>query len=294
MGNKLGCKSARRRSTIVTNRMYPTGATMLRTGGQASISDLVVAYRDARAKILQIQNEKDREVGLAALRLEATHLYKELVTTGRLPITDLAPLEEYVANLSGGEIPERVVAILDAQAKARAKQVLDSVVASAAAGTAKGALALILGIVAAVAGAAVETGEAVVAALIPLILGGGSVAYFIFRVGYVASQSASAATAAAWDGTWGWADTLGNAADTAMAEARQLQASIWSAATGAAWTYRPFTQKARTWARVLVGAGWALVIVGAALLVYGGFQAVDAWYQDVNNPQIVPPPPIIP
>jgi hypothetical protein len=69
-----------------------------------SISELCEAYKEARGAILRDSSGLEQEIGKAALRVEATHTYRELTTTARsLTGRDLAPLREYVENLTGGE-----------------------------------------------------------------------------------------------------------------------------------------------------------------------------------------------
>ncbi len=73
------------------------------------ISELREAYREARANILQIPNELERDVGLAALRLEALHAYRELATTATgLTDATLAPLKPESTDRIGGFRPVRI------------------------------------------------------------------------------------------------------------------------------------------------------------------------------------------
>src|SRR3970282_2281084 len=107
---------------------------------QPSISELCDAYKEARGAILQDAPGLEQEIGKAALRVEATHTYRELTTTARsLSEHDLAPLREYVENLTGGERIEPSVAWLDAQAEEGAKKVLGSITSSLVGGVAVGA-----------------------------------------------------------------------------------------------------------------------------------------------------------
>lgn len=261
--------------------------------GQPSIRELCEAYREARAAILQNPDPMEREIGLAALRLEAEHTYRELVTTARdLRDRDLAPLKEYVGNLTGGEAVERLVSGLDAEAEEGAKKALRDLTASLLVGTATGVVATILGIVTLAAGGAIAAGEAVGGEALPLLFAGGSVTVMIARALYVAAQSASQATSEAWIKTWGWADSLGKTSDAAMRRARELQANIWHAATGGSWAFTPFTDKARTRAKLLVGTTWALLGLGAVLVGVGVLQAYDAYAaEQARLPEFPSPPP---
>jgi hypothetical protein len=260
---------------------------------QPSISELCDAYKEARGAILQDTSELEQEIGKAALRVEATHTYRELTTTARsLSKDDLAPLREYVENLTGGERIEASVAWLDAQAEKGAKKVLSSITSSLLGGVAVGALTTILGLFTAFSGAATDAGEAIGASIIPLLLAGGSVGYLVVRTLYYAGQAGGQATSEAWIKSWGWADALGRRSDAAIGRARELQAAIWRSAVGAPWTFTPFTNKARLRAQLLVGAAWALIGLGALFVALGVYQALDAYAKEQTQvPTLSPPSP---
>lgn len=225
------------------------------------------AYREARSQIDGLDG-MERDLGLAALRLEATHTYKQLATTAPgMRDEDLAVLKDYVDNLLGGEVSERVVASFDAQAERGAKALLSSLYASLA-GTA------LVGVLATAAGVfttAVLTAEQLGAALVTAAVGGGAVLYGMIR----AAIEGGKATEEAWIKSWGWASALGMRSDQAMGNARALQAKIAQAATGRAWSPHPFTEKARTRAQFVVGVAWVLVALGVALLGWGVVRAID-------------------
>jgi hypothetical protein len=264
--------------------------------GQSSIAELTDAYKDARAAILQTP-EPEQSIGLASLRIEAEHTYRELSTTARsLQKQDLAPLEEYVANLTGGERAEQVVAFLDAKAEEAAKSVLSSLNSYLATGVLAGAGATALGIVAAFTGAAVSAGEAAGAAGVGVLLAGGGAAWIIVRGVAAALKAGSEAASDAWLKTWAWAQSLGKRSDEAMSRARLLQASIWGTSTGAPWRFKPLTDRARTRAQLLVGLTWALLALGGLLVAYGVINGAAAALQEKSQPQIeipgiTPPPP---
>lgn len=264
--------------------------------GQPAIRQLTDAYREARAAILQTP-EPEQSIGLASLRIEAAHTYRELSTTARdLQESDLAPLKEYAANLRGGERIEQFVGFLDAKAEEAAKAALSSLNSYLATGVLTGAGATVLGIFAAFSGAAVTAGEAVGAGGIALLLTGGGATVLIFRAVSAAVQAGSEAASDAWLKTWGWAESLGRKSDQALSRARDLQASIWHTSTGAPWSFKPFTDRARARAQLLVGAAWALLSLGAVLVAFGIYQGGAAALKEKSQPQIeipgiTPPPP---
>jgi hypothetical protein len=238
-------------------------------------------YRDARATISALPDPVERELGLATLRLEATHTLKQLVTTASgLRDEEIAPLKDYVEHLDGGELPERLINTLDRQAESQAKKFLSSLWVTLRGGVAVGAVATIVGLITTFALSAQNLGAAFVA----FALTGGSAAYFLVR----AAHAASVVTEAAWLRSWGWATSLGQHVDRAMDEPRRLQAELWRQASAGAWTYRPFTQKGRSRARLLVGVGWALLAFGALMTAVGAIEAFNEWYRSNSAPIFQP------
>lgn len=236
----------------------------------SDIAGLREALREARATISALPEGLEREVGLAALRLEATHFYKELVTTAPgLRDEDVAPLRHYVESLAGGEGVERGLATLDAQASKAAQTVLSDLYATLAGGALAGVFAAAVGVLSQL----VLTAEQLGAWLLSTALVGGSVTYLFVRAGHLAGLAAQSI----WIKSWSWASSLGSAGDRVLAHPRDLQAALWRAATGGTWVVEPFTAKARGRAKFVVGASWVLVACGAALVAWGVYEAADEW-----------------
>jgi hypothetical protein len=235
----------------------------------ADITGLRESYRAARTSLERITEENEREIGLVALRLEATALYRGLVTTAQgFADGDAAILKEYVGNLVGGEGAQQTVEWLDAQAKSLAKKTLSSLMNMLSTGVAVGFLATVFGVVAAVAG----TLEAAGAALTGVLIGGGSLGFVLFRGIYFASQGGSRA----WVQSWSWAESLGKEADAALAAARSQQERVWRAATAAPWRVESFTAKARSRAQLCVGIAWLLIAAAVVLVLIGAGGALSA------------------
>ena len=254
------------------------------TIGRGDIERLRELYREGRAAISALPDPIERELGLAALRLEATHTYKQLVTTARgLNDQDVVPLKEYVESLAGGELPERVLSTLDQQAEKQAKNFLSGLWMTLASGVAVGAVATVVGFFSTFA----LTAEQLGAAIFTFAIAGGSALYFVIR----AAHAASIAGQQAWLRTWGWAASLGQQVDVAMAETRRLQAELWSRAAAGPWTYQPLTAKARSRAKLLVGAAWALLAFGVVMTAIGFAEAANEWYQERTRLPIVPTSP---
>lgn len=108
--------------------------------------------------------------------------------------------------------------------------------------------------------------------MVTAFLGGGSVAYAIWRTIGAAAQGGQQA----WIQSWGWASSIGLASDAALTDARHRSRAIWATATGAPWRVRPFTADARGRAQLLVGIAWTLVAIGVLLMAIGAFSAVSA------------------
>lgn len=242
------------------------------------ISELREAYREARANILQIPNELERDVGLAALRLEALHAYRELATTATgLTDATLAPLKEYASNLKGGERIESSVDALDNQVQSYASKVLKDLWAVLTTGTAVGILAVIADIVLLAAIAAESFG----AFLFGAVIAGGSALIFVLRSADVASR----ALTQAWEASWGWASSLGVPADAALSEARRLQREMLQRVAGGGLELQRFTDRVRTRAQIVMGVAWSAVGIAVVLVVIGFAQAaMDWWDESPSNP----------
>jgi hypothetical protein len=236
----------------------------------SDVRQLRDGYRGARAEILKLPG-LEQEIGLAALRLQATHTYKELATTAQgLEDEDLAPLGSFVRELVGGEGVEKGIAWLDSEAQKMAKAVLTSISSSLVGGVAVGVGATVAGTVATIAGAAEEVG----ASLTTAVLGGGSAAVFVVRGVYYSGRAGHDATLKSLS----WAQSVGTAAEHVLSKVSPLERSLWSAATGGApGVFRPFTEKARLRAQLLVGAAVVLVGLGLILVAVGAVEAFSNW-----------------
>jgi hypothetical protein len=237
------------------------------------------AYREARTQISQYPNQLERDIGLAALRLEASQAYRELVTTA-VGLTDAqaAPLKEYVANLTGGEAVSSSIDALDRSAESFAKKVMRDLMATLA-------LAQTVGLIATLGNLlllAALIGDAAGAFLFGLLVAGGSGVMFLLRGGQVAGE----ALGSAWNSSWTWANGLGAASDKALEPARRAQAAVLARARAAALPIPRFTDRVRTRAKAVIGFAWAAVGIAAVLIALGAVKAAtDWWDENPNNPK---------
>lgn len=237
----------------------------------SDIERLREAYREARSTILGFADPLERDVGLAALRLEATHAYRELLTTARgLDDATLAPLKEYVGSLTGGERVVGGVDALDRGAQALGKQVLKEALGALGLAKAGGfaALASVLGFLALALQGAGEL-------LVGVALAGGSGLFLLLRAG----QTVAPAAGQLWERSWARAAALGVPSDRALAEARTLQAHVLAGHGAAGLPTQRFTDRVRGWAQLgLVVV--SLLLAGAAILVViGAYGAVSDWWE---------------
>jgi hypothetical protein len=251
-----------------------------RGGGRMSASaneilKLRDAYREARTKIVDNSDPIEREVGLAALRLEATHTYREAVTSqAGLADSALAPLGEYAQALQGGEAAEKAVVQLDAAALRLAKAALANLWA-ALVGTMLLASGLaVLNVIGFVALQANEIGAALAAAL----LAGGGASVFIVRGIFYGARGAQDASIKSWD----WASGVGVASDQMLGPARALQAELLRR-VGGRQVSRRFTAQARLRAQAVVGAMLALAVVAVLLVAAGVVQGVEKKHDEESG-----------
>lgn len=240
------------------------------------ISELCEAYREARASILQIPNELERDVGLAALRLEALHAYRELATTAT-GLTDgtLAPLKEYASNLKGGERIESSVDALDNQAQSFASEVLKDLWGFLTTGAVVGMFAVIADIVL----LAAIAGQRIGALIFGAVIAAGSALIFVIRSADVASRW----LAQTWQATWDWASSLGVAADAALSEARRLQREMLQREAGGGLGLQRFTDRVRTRAQIVMGVAWSAVVIAGVLVAFGIVQAAMNWSDESSS-----------
>ena len=239
------------------------------------IDTLREAYREARSSITQLPDEFEREVGLAALRLEATKSYRELVTTAP-GLTDeaVAPLREYVTNLSGGETLVGAVDALDREAESFAKNVLRDLSTLLATSQTVGVVATVVNVVMAIALAAESAGVFIFS----LVIAGGSALIFVLRAGAMATQ----AMQRAWSRGWSWAASLGKAADGSLEHARQVQRDVLQRAGVGGVPAPSFTTKVRGRAQAILAFVWLAVGLAVILVGIGFYQAANAWW--ANSP----------
>lgn len=219
----------------------------------------------------------EREVGLAAVRIEAGTVYSQLSTKAQA-ITDeeLAPLKDFVDNASGGEGAEAAVAQIDKLAK----KVLNDLAASMGTGVLTGLAAVLFGLVTFVVGASQDAGAWVARGW----LAGGSVYAFTNRVVHYGSQG----TEKAWIYSTDWASSLGRQTDRVMQPARQMQKQLWQAATGGAWVEDTFTAQARSRVQGIVWLAWALVGLGLFMGALGAGQVLVEWLKGMSSQSGLP------
>lgn len=232
------------------------------------VEALVKEYKSARAEIDRFGGS-EREVGLAALRLEVTSTYRQVATTGATPDTVLGPLRDFASNLVGGESAERAVAYFDEKATAAAASILSSITSSLVGGVLAGSAATVVAVAALVAGFFDQLGQAAFATLIA----GGSAAFALIRGTYVSGQAAGSAA----DQGWAWASSLGTRSDKALRTARQHRQTVWGGAGGGMNIGQPFTAIARDRAMLMVGAAIVLGVVAVVLVGMGVLNGYEAW-----------------
>jgi hypothetical protein len=254
------------------------------TATATDIDQLREAYRTARSQISAFGDPLERDIGLAALRLEAVGSYRQLVTTAPgMSDMALAPLKEYIANLTGGESTEAGVEAFDRAAKSAARTAMSSLWSVLAGVSLAGAAAVAVGVVTSIALAA-ENGGAFIFAL---VIGGGGGAIAVYR----GTVGASAAAQSSWVKTWSWAEALGRPADQAMGQARQVQTEVLRKAGAGALPMTHFTSHVRTRAEIVVALAWVAVGVAVIFVIIGFLHAVDNWWaNNPSNPQNFPKP----
>ena len=236
---------------------------MATLASSTDIAELCRAYRDARAQIEQFTDHTERDIGRAALRLEATHAYRQMSTTGTgASPADLKELGDYIANLEGGERIEARVQAFDARAQQAAQAVLTSAVKSLAQGTLVGALAVAAGVVAWIIAAGLDAGTALAFAFAAGTVSGGVLLYAV-RGGAAAAEALGGAITEIWSD----ASSVGVASDAALRDARTIEQRLVPHVTGAPWSPARFTATARTRAMFLAGTTLALLAVAALLFV---------------------------
>jgi hypothetical protein len=250
------------------------------TATSAEIASLLDSYREARAAILALPDRVEREIGLATHRLEF-RAFERTLSTSAVGVDEAArrALKEYAAELEGGEAAETAIDWLDGGAR----KVLKDLTASLVGGVGVGVFVFAAGLAAVAFDAAEATGELVVQGVV-VLLGLPALGWFMIHLGRALAATASGAEAA-MIASFGWAGQLGRAADAAMSTPRTKQAAVWHAATGQfGYHGRPFTEKARHRAELLVWAAWLLVAAGLCLIAYETYEA----FARRTSPQLPP------
>jgi len=233
---------------------------------QADAERLCHAYRVARGKILAIADPVERELGLASLRLRATHFLQDAASTAvNVEPNAWAPLKEYVAHLAGGEAAEWTVAKLDEAALAAANGVLAGVLTGLTSAAFGAALATVLAIGLVIVDFGGWMGAQGMKLFLATQLPLGLIAFWAGRAILVLI-----------DNFRGPQVSLGRASDSATAEAAALEAELWQRATGLGWHPRPLTAKARDRAEALVWLVYGLVGLAALLFAYGLISGIAA------------------
>lgn len=239
------------------------------------------AYREARTQIVANPDPIEREVGLAALRLEATHTYRESVTSqAGLADSALAPLGEYAQALQGGEAAERAVAQLDASALRLAEGALSNLWAALA-----GSMLLASGLaVLNVIGFVALQANAVGAALAATLLAGGGASVYVIRGLFYGAQAAQGASVKSWN----WASGVGVASDRILGPARALQTELLRRVGGRQMPKR-FTAQARLRAQAVVGTMLALAAVALFLVAAGAMQGLEKKQAEASSTHLPEP-----
>jgi hypothetical protein len=231
---------------------------------RAEIVDLRSSYQKSRGAIANL-GTLEQDIGLATLRLEANHTLSQLRSTGPgLSEEDLEPLSSYVATLGGGKKSELAVNSLD---KAGQKVVRD-VISSLSGLAAKGALALIVGLVALIFGASSELGTE---AAVVLFGGSGIIVVLAIRE----SGKLAKFTEETVSESWAMAESVGSEAEAAMSAPREIEQRLWKRCAGAApWRHTPLATRARRWAKAIVVLTIAAFILAGIGFAYGFYLAV--------------------
>jgi hypothetical protein len=255
--DEIRVEAATRPLTAFMAQAFPGAAPGPATAG-SDIDALVSAYRDAQTSIDGLADGLEREIGQAALRLEAAEAARRLAGTGR-PASEVAKLEALVRTLTGGKKAEWAVKQIDALARRALRDLWKSL----ADGVAVGVVSFVAGLISVFVLAAQDVG----AGLFFFVAGGSAAVVFVLR----ALQAGSPMVEQAWLHSVSWAEEIGTVADRALSPARALVTQI--VGPGAS---QPFTTKARTRAQIIVWLSWALAVLGAGMIVYGFVEAAGS------------------
>ncbi|GAB3077769.1 hypothetical protein [Pedococcus soli] len=242
----------------------------------ASVLTLVDQYIAARREVDVLPDALERQIGLAALRVESQLTLDQAATTARVegPQT-LAPLRDFVDHNRGGEQLEKALAKANDKAAAAAAS-LSSYVAT---GIFTGvwvwpAMAGVLGFALSLTGALEAMGQAVSGVA---FVGGGL--WILGR--FVAAASESAANAA--NGSWTWAQSLGTTAERTLSSARAEQRRVWTEIGGRGASDSPIAKRVRGWAQLGVAA---LVIVSAVGVIAMGIGFAKGFEERTTPPPL--------
>jgi hypothetical protein len=237
----------------------------------ADITALRESYREARGEIKNFTDQFELDIGLAAVRLEAAYAYRELVTTASgTSDADLAPLKEYVANLTGGEGTVAAVETFDRKAREGAKQVFEELMSLLTTSALTGVGAAVVSFVTFVALAIQSAGTFIFG----LVIAGGSAVMVVLRSGQVVAELSQRA----WLKSWTWATALGVPTDRVLQPVRQKQTEVLRRAGIAGPAPRRITDDVRSRATLVLGVVWGFVVLAGVLLVIGFYEGFTDWW----------------
>lgn len=226
----------------------------------ASVRALVDHYIAARREVDVLPDALERQIGLAALRIESQQTLDQAATTARVQSAEtLAPLRDFVAHSRGGEQLEKALAETNDKAAAAAGTLGKYVLTGIFTGVwAWPAAASVIAALLSFAGVLQSLGNAISG--IAFVSGG----LWIFGR-LIASAAQGAANAA--DGSWTWATGLGSAADRTLAGARTEQRRVWSEIGGRASGGSSIANKLRL--RAQLGVGFLIAVSLACVVMVG-------------------------
>lgn len=246
----------------------------------AEISALLEAYSKAAQALDRMPPSVDRDVGYAALHLDAVDTLNWLTT--RMAAGDtVAPFREWVRTFRDGDKVLRVVGSIDSAAKKQATKVMREVFAWALLNTTP---TLLVGTCSFVGGIAVglmdwghDAGQNMAKALLAGAIPGVVLVYlaYVARSAGAAGQVVNRAVLA----VWARASSLGDDAHSVFAKiTAPVEHEVRSRHSGPSQlTASAFVRSVQVRAQGVVGFALGLAILGVLTLIYGVFTGIEEY-----------------
>jgi len=254
------------------------------------IARLVEAYSTAASKIDALPNPVEREIGYAALRVDAANMSAWLQTRANAG-SRAAPLQAWNTAFQDGEPAIRVVSSFDHSVEKHTVNVVKEVTKWALIGTQMRILASVACVVGSIVLVVVDFGRHVTAGFLTATTVGvgaagglsSAAAYGLYRM-VASTPQALAAVDRAVAGSWSGAAALGSASQRVLDEVTLPVEHDIQRRNGVTQRFEPspFIAQVRTRAKAIVGTAIAALIVGVLCLMYGVYSAYSE-YQTCNS-----------